>query len=167
MDFRLKDWSFDYAESIAINANNKKVSNNLRDVFPYPYTMKDADYFIEDCIKNKYNNNINKAIVVDDKAVGSIGITLLNDVYRKSAEIGYWLGENYWNKGIVTEAVKIIVKEAFERFDIVRINAEIFSDNVSSKRVLEKAGFKFEGVKEKSIYKNGVLKDSLLYAYIK
>ena len=77
-----------------------------------------------------------------------------------------WLGENYWNKGIVTEAVKIIVKEAFERFDIVRINAEIFSDNVSSKRVLEKAGFKFEGVKEKSIYKNGVLKDSLLYAYI-
>ena len=99
--------------------------------------------------------------------MGSIVVFVMDDVYKKSAEIGYWLGEDYWDKGIMSEAVNIIIKEAFDRFDIVRIHAEIFSNNPGSKGVLEKAGFKFEGRKEKSVYKNGEILDSLVYAYIK
>lgn len=167
MKFELKNWDEKYIKDVAKHANNEKIASKLRDVFPYPYTYEDAEWYVKDCILNEGNNNITRAIVINGEAVGSIGVFVMDDVYKKSAEIGYWLGEDYWGKGIMSEAVNIIIKEAFDRFDIVRIHAEIFSNNSGSKRVLEKTGFKFEGRKEKSVYKNGEILDSLVYAYIK
>ncbi|WP_294468919.1 GNAT family protein [uncultured Anaerofustis sp.] len=167
MKFELKKWEEKYIKDVAKHGNNEKIASKLRDVFPYPYTYEDAEWYVRDCIMNEGGNNITRAIVVNGEAVGSIGVFVMDDVYRKSAEIGYWLSEDYWGKGIMSEAVGIITKQAFDKFDIVRIHAEIFSNNQGSKRVLEKAGFKFEGRKEKSVYKNGEVLDSLVYAYIK
>ena len=123
-------------------------------------------FFINDCINND-EKNILKAITVNGHAVGSISAIKLNDVKRKSAEIGYWIGEEFQNKGITKQAVKMIVKEAFEKMDIIRIEAEIFVINVPSKKVLENNGFKLEGRKEKSIFKNGKIMDSLMYSIVK
>jgi ribosomal-protein-alanine N-acetyltransferase len=108
-----------------------------------------------------------RAIDIDGIAVGSIGIFLKDDVYCKSAELGYWLGEPFWGKGIMTQAVKQICKMAFEKYDIVRIFAEPYADNTASRRVLEKAGFRLEGILRKSVYKKGQIMDSCIYALIK
>ncbi|WP_329380355.1 GNAT family protein [Anaerofustis butyriciformans] len=166
MDFKLEKWDIKYLEDVVKHANNRHISNNLRDVFPYPYTKENAEFFIKDCINNDINN-ILKAITVNGKAVGSISVIKLNDVNRKTAEIGYWIGEEFQNKGIMKKAVKMVIKEAFERMDIVRIEAEIFETNIPSRKVLQNNGFKLEGRKEKSIFKNGKIMDSLMYSIVK
>ncbi len=166
MDFKLEKWDLKYTDDVVKHANNKRIADNLRDVFPYPYTKEDAVFFIKDCINND-SNNILKAITVNGEAVGSISVIKLNDVNRKSAEIGYWIGEEFQNKGIMKKAVKMIIEEAFEKTDIVRIEAEIFETNIPSKKVLENNGFKLEGRKEKSIFKNGKIMASLIYATFK
>ncbi len=166
MDFKLEKWDLKYTDDVVKHANNKRIADNLRDVFPYPYTKEDAVFFIKDCINND-SNNILKAITVNGEAVGSISVIKLNDVNRKSAEIGYWIGEEFQNKGIMKKAVKMIIEEAFEKMDIVRIEAEIFETNIPSKKVLENNGFKLEGRKEKSIFKNGKIMASLIYATFK
>jgi len=107
-----------------------------------------------------------RAIILDGNFVGSIGVHLQSDVYRKSAEIGYWLAEEYWGNGIASKAVTEICKLAFDRYDIARIHAGAFGYNKRSQRVLEKAGFKLEGILEKSVYKNGKIHDSCMYAII-
>ncbi len=104
---------------------------------------------------------------MDGEAVGSIAVTLKDDVYRKSAELGYWLAEPYWNRGIMTEAVRRICRHAFAAYDIVRIFAEPFACNTASRRVLERAGFTLEGVIKMSVYKNGRMLDSCIYALLK
>ena len=166
MDFKIEKWDLKYVDDVVKYANNKRIADNLRDIFPYPYTKENAEFFIKDCINNDINN-ILKAITVNGKAVGSISVIKLNDVNRKTAEIGYWIGEEFQNKGIMKKAVKMIIEEAFEKTDIVRIEAEIFETNIPSKKVLENNGFKLEGRKEKSIFKNGKIMDSLIYAIIK
>lgn len=166
MDFKLEKWDLKYVDDVVKYANNKRIADNLRDVFPYPYTKEDAVFFIKDCINND-SNNILKAITVNGETVGSISVIKLNDVNQKSAEIGYWIGEEFQNKGIMKKAVKMIIEEAFEKMDIVRIEAEIFETNIPSKKVLENNGFKLEGRKEKSIFKNGKIMASLIYATFK
>lgn len=166
MDFKLEKWDLKYTDDVVKHANNKRIADNLRDVFPYPYTKEDAVFFIKDCINND-SNNILKAITVNGEAVGSISVIKLNDVNRKTAEIGYWIGEEFQNKGIMKKAVKMIIEEAFEKTDIVRIEAEIFETNIPSKKVLENNGFKLEGRKEKSILKNGKIMASLIYTTFK
>ena len=166
MDFKIEQWDLKYVDDVVKYANNKRIADNLRDIFPYPYTKENAEFFIKDCINNDINN-ILKAITVNGKAVGSISVIKLNDVNRKTAEIGYWIGEEFQNKGIMKKAVQLVIKEAFERMDIVRIEAEIFETNIPSRKVLENNGFKLEGRKEKSIFKNGKIMDSLIYAIIK
>ncbi len=104
---------------------------------------------------------------MNGEAAGSIGIFLQNDVYCKSAEIGYWLGEPFWSKGIMSSAISQLCKFAFENYDLVRIYAEPFSHNTGSRRALEKAGFKLEGEFEKSVFKNNVFYNSCMYALIK
>ena len=108
MDFKLEKWDLKYTDDVVKHANNKRIADNLRDVFPYPYTKEDAVFFIKDCINND-SNNILKAITVNGEAVGSISVIKLNDVNRKSAEIGYWIGEEFQNKGIMKKAVKMII----------------------------------------------------------
>ncbi len=167
MEFILDLWDEKYIKDIAYYANNKKISDNLRNVFPYPYTHKDAEEYVLACAQNNEHEQICRAIVIDGKAVGSIGVFQKDDVYSKSAELGYLLGEEFWGKEIMTCAIKQLCITAFEKLDIIRIFAEPYAHNVGSRKALEKAGFILEGVMKNSICKNGVIFDSCMYALLK
>lgn len=166
-EFKLRAWKTEDAESLAQAANNPNIARNLRNAFPNPYTLEAAVWYINDSIANAGKKQINYAIVVDGQAVGSIGIFVKDDIYEKSAELGYWLSEDYWRKGIMSEAVRIICKEAFETFDIVRIFAEPFADNAGSRGVLEKAGFTYEGTMRNGVYKNGAIHSYCMYSVLR
>ncbi|MDP4152973.1 MAG: GNAT family N-acetyltransferase [Bacillota bacterium] len=166
MEFELRKWLDADAKSVQKYANNKKIADNLRNSFPYPYTLKDAAEYIESFSKSE-EKSFCRAISVEGEAVGSVGIFLKDDVYCKSAEIGYWLAEPFWGNGIMSEAVKRICNAAFETYDIVRIFAEPYAYNNGSRRVLEKAGFTLEGILKKSVFKNDKIFDSCIYALVK
>lgn len=142
-------------------ADNSKIAINLRDGFPHPYTVDDAVKFIENF--GVQNPQQVFAIEYDGEYVGNIGLHKGTDVYRLSAEIGYFLGEPYWNKGIITRAVNLICDYGFKNLDIVRIYAGIFEFNTASMRVLEKCGFKRESVAEKAICKKGAIWNEIRY----
>ncbi|HEX2934854.1 MAG TPA: GNAT family protein [Bacteroidales bacterium] len=160
----LRKFSLKDAQSLAQQANNKNIADYLRDIFPHPYTTKDAYFYIEHAANDL--RNLILAIDVDGKAVGSIGIHPQTDVYRKNAELGYWLGEQYWGRGIVTEAVKAITEYGFKNYSLHRIYADVFENNAGSARVLEKAGFTREAVHRKAVIKNGVIMDEYVYAKV-
>ena len=167
MIFTLRDWRRSDVESLAENADNPKIAQKLRDVFPSPYTKKDAEFFINVCKESISEDQITKAIDVSGEAVGCIGLTFGKDVYRKSAELGFWLGEDYWGNGIMTAAVKELSGWAFQNRDIVRICAEVFEGNFASEKVLLKAGFFKEAIHRKAVVKDGVLLDSQMFALLK
>jgi ribosomal-protein-alanine N-acetyltransferase len=157
----LREFKPDDKYRLAELANNPKIAVNLRDGFPHPYHLSDAENFLE-----KFANQESAlvlAIEYNGEYVGNIGLHKATDVYRKSAEIGYFLGESYWNLGIVTKAVNLICEYGFKTMDIVRIHAGIFSFNPASMRVLEKCGFKKESVAEKAIIKKGIIYDEIRY----
>ncbi len=170
MEFRLsrcvlRPWRSEDAESLVFHANNPKVACNLRDGFPYPYTTEHASQWLQNAMKDE--KNFLFAIEIDEKAVGGLGIIPGNDVYRLSAEIGYWLSEAYWNRGIMTEAVTALVGWAFEHLDVIRVYAGIFEKNKASGRVLEKAGFKLEAIHSHAVIKNEQIMDEYIYALLK
>lgn len=167
MNFLLRPWRTEDAEALVKAADNPKIAANLRNVFPSPYTLADANWFINDCISKGDSHGFTWAIEVDGKAAGGIGVTLLNDVYEKSAELGYWLSEEYWRQGIMSQAVQIICREAFKTFDIIRIFAEPFAHNAGSRGVLEKAGFTYEGTMRNGVYKNGQVYSYCIYSLLK
>jgi len=152
-------------ESIVKNANNKNVWINLRNFFPSPYTLQDAKNWIKQTQLTEPKTIF--AIDVDGNAVGSIGFIIKDDVYSRSAEVGYWLGEDHWGKGIATEALTAITKYAFDNFDLARLYAGVYEWNKTSVRVLEKAGYSFEARLRKAVTKNGVTMDEFLFAKIK
>lgn len=163
MSFTLRRWQENDVESVAKYANNKKIADNLRNVFPYPYTQEDACGYIMAMIAAGDSRQYACAIDVDGDAVGSIGVFLEDDIYCKNAELGYWLAEPYWGRGIMSEAIVRITNEAFNRYDIFRIHAEPFAHNIGSRRALEKAGFVLEGTFKKRIFKNSMVFDSCMY----
>ncbi len=158
--FRMSD-----KERLVELANNKNISINLRDGFPHPYNIDDAERFIKNCINQ--NPVLNFAIELDGLYVGNIGLVMGKDVYRKSAEIGYFLGEPYWNMGIMSEAVNLMVDFGFENLDIVRIHTGVFEYNMASQRVLEKCGFYKEAVFKRAVFKNRRIWDEVRYAKLK
>ncbi len=139
-------------EVMAALANNKRIWNNLRDEFPYPYTENDALKFI-DAIKMK-EIQVDFAIEYEHKFTGVISLTLQKDILRHSAEIGYWIGEPFWCKGIGTATVALIVEYGFKSLGLQRIFASVFEGNIASQRVLEKCGFQLEGTFRKGVFKN-------------
>lgn len=151
--------------SLVHSANNRKLWRNLRDRFPYPYTMNDAIWWVQTASAAYPTTDF--AIVVDGLAVGGVGLVLKDDVYRGTAEIGYWLGEEYWGRGIVTEVVQTMTAYAFEVFHLHRIYAEVFEWNPASMRVLEKCGYQCEGRLRKSVTKDGQTIDAFLYAVVR
>ncbi len=167
MDFTLRKWKREDIPHIAASANNPSIAKNLRNAFPHPYLLADAVYFVNECIESEGQGRMTRAIEVDGKAVGSIGIFLMEDVYEKSGELGYWLAEDYWRRGIMSRAVKMICREAFARFDMIRIFAEPFADNAGSRGVLEKAGFTCEGTMRNGIYKNGEVHSYCMYSLLR
>ena len=167
MDFVLREWRQSDAAGVAKYANNEKIACNLRDVFPHPYTLTDAEYFVNSCLEADEARQLFRAIEVDGHTAGSIALSLGSDVYRMTAELGYWLAEDFWGRGIMTEAVRQICREAFDRFDILRIFAEPFAENLGSRRVLEKAGFTCEGTMRNGVYKNGRVHSYCMYALLR
>jgi len=161
----VRSWEWRDREAIVRHANNRKVSINLRDRFPYPYTDRDARSWLDAVIGLEPETNF--AIDVAGEAVGGIGYTLLSDVDRRSAEIGYWLGEKFWGRGIATEALIAVTDHAFANHDLCRVFAHVFDWNPASARVLEKAGYAFEGRMRKSVTKEGQTIDQLMYAMIR
>jgi RimJ/RimL family protein N-acetyltransferase len=147
---------------IAELCNNKKVWDNLRDFMPNPYTVTDAENFIRLCKKEDPPTTF--AIEYNGEFVGVIGLVVQSDIYRLTAEIGYWLGEPYWGKGIATHAVNLITEYGFDELRLVRIHTGVFDFNIASQKVLEKAGFKLEGVFEKSVVKNEKILNEFRYA---
>jgi len=143
-------------------ANNKKIFDNVRDFFPHPYTEKDAEDFIIFCQQEDPVRTF--AILYKQDLVGVIGLVLQTDVYRKTAEIGYWIGEPFWNKGIATIAVNLIVDYAFNALNLIRLHTGVFDYNKASQRVLEKCGFTLEGIFKQSILKNDKVLDEYRYA---
>ena len=158
----VRPWAESDAESLHLHANDRSVSMHLRDRFPYPYPIDAARTFLTWIAKQSAPTVW--AIEVDGEAAGGIGIELHTDVERVSAEIGYWLGQKYWNRGIATEALHAVTAEAFKRFEITRLYAVPFADHAASVRVLEKAGYVREGHLRQSAIKDGKIRDQLLYA---
>ena len=163
--WQVRSFRPDDAEALTRNANNRNVSRNMRDTFPYPYELSNAHEWIEFATTQSPETNF--AIANDTELIGGIGITLQSDVNRRSAEIGYWLGEPHWGQGIATAALKATTDWAFSEFDLVRLYGEVFEWNPASGRVLEKAGYELEGRLRKSIVKDGQVIDALLYAMVR
>jgi ribosomal-protein-alanine N-acetyltransferase len=161
----LREWKRQDAPALAKHANNPKIAGNLRDGFPYPYTLKNAEKWISDVAF--IGPHIILAIDIGNEAVGGIGIFFKEDVYRKNAEIGYWLSEMYWNRGIMTEAVNTLVGYTFEHYDILRISAAIFEHNKASMHLLEKCGFRREAIHRQAVIKNGHVMDEYVWAIFK
>lgn len=160
----IRDWKRDDASSIAKYANNRKIWLNLRDAFPHPYSAADAEAFITRAMQSVPRTFF--AIATQTEAIGSIGFALGHDVHRFTAELGYWLGEPFWGKGIMTEAVKAICEYAFQELGLYRISATPYITNPASARVLEKAGFVREGILRSSAVKEGRVLDQLMYALV-
>lgn len=151
-------------DSLVRHANNVNIAKQLRDRFPHPYSRENAVAFLKHIGRDTEPTSF--AIVVEGEAAGGIGFEPGTDVERYSAEIGYWLGERYWGRGIVSEALTLVTSDAFDRFNILRLFALPFADNAASRRVLEKAGYVCEGIMQRSSVKYGVPRDQALYAKI-
>jgi len=163
MNVILREWKRSDAAALAKIANNKKVWDNVRDRLPHPYTKKDAKEWL--ALVKKQNITTTFCIEVDGEMAGSIGFTLKEDVYRKNAEIGYFIGENYWGKGVATDAVRQLVDYIRKNFDLVRLYAEVFEYNKASMKVLEKNGFYLECIRKRAAIKNDTILDD--YVWVK
>ena len=167
MNIVLRPWHIDDLETLVSIANNQNIAKYMADVFPHPYSIENGNSFINLAINDAMKSPptaVRFAITVNEKAIGGIGLHLQSDILRKNAEIGYWLSEAYWGKGVMANAVHQIVKYGFENLDIVRIFARIYGTNIPSQKLVEKCGFKLEGKYHKTIFKNNEFLDELIYA---
>ncbi|PTQ99802.1 RimJ/RimL family protein N-acetyltransferase [Mucilaginibacter yixingensis] len=144
------------------NADNPMVARYVSDRFPSPYTMADAETWVQRW--QGQDPVINFAIATDDEVIGGIGLEFRAHIYRKTPLLGYWLAEHYWGRGIMPQAVKLIVNYAFSQLDVIAIQANTFGGNVASMRVLEKAGFERQGIIKQSVIKNGEIMDEHIFA---
>jgi RimJ/RimL family protein N-acetyltransferase len=160
----LRPWRAADVEALARHADNASIAQQLRDRFPHPYTRADAVAFIR--LAASVPEPTNLAIEVEREAVGGVGFMPGTDVERYSAEIGYWLGEPYWGRGIATEALVLATEHAFQSHNLLRLFALPFADNLASRRVLEKAGYTCEAILRASAVKSGQPRDQALYARI-
>ncbi len=163
--YKIRDWQKSDAPSIAKYANNRKIWKNLRDGFPHPYNLSDAESFLS--LVQLQEPKSYFAIASNEEAFGGIGLGIGSDVHRFTAELGFWLAEPFWNKGVMTESVLRFTEYAFEKFKLHRIYAEPYATNPASVRVLEKAGFFLEGTLRANVYKNGRVLDQFLYSRVR
>ncbi len=160
----IRDWQIQDAPSLAKHANNRKIWMNLRDAFPHPYRLEDAEAFISRVAEADPVTMF--AIATGSEAIGGIGLMLGKDVHRFTAEMGYWLAEPYWGKGVMTPSVQFLAAWAFQNLELHRISAEPYATNTASHKVLEKAGFTREGILRSSVFKDGKILDQCVYSRI-
>jgi RimJ/RimL family protein N-acetyltransferase len=157
----LRPWQLSDAQALANIANNKKIWDNVRDRFPHPYTVKDAIQWIN--LQQQHQPIQNFAILYDGQLAGSAGVLLQEDVARKSIEIGYFVGEAFWGKGIATQAVRLLIDYTLQHFDVVRLYAQVFETNAASMKVLEKNEFYLECIRKKAAVKNNEILDDYVW----
>ena len=167
MDCTIRKWQIDDQYDLAKILNNQKIMNHLRDGLPYPYTVEDAKEYISSMLQANQEKMFAFAISVDEHVIGSISVTRLDNIHYCTGELGYYIGEYYWGKGYATSAVKQVCQYVFEHSDIIRTFAEPFAYNTASCRVLEKAGFIYEGTLHKNAIKNGQVQDMKMYALLR
>lgn len=163
-EYALRSWSWDDAPALVRYANNRGIWLNVLDAFPHPYTQADADDWLNRVVDQDRPTSF--AIATESEAIGGIGVHPKDDVRRLTAEIGYWLAEPFWGKGIMTDAVRTVVEFAFVTFGILRVEAFVYEWNLASCRVLEKAGFVQEARLRRRVTKDGKTIDELLYALV-
>jgi len=161
-DVRIRSYRPDDLEALVRYANNPRVAANLRDRFPFPYTVEDGREWL--AAADQQDPEANFVIATEAELIGTIGLILGDDVYRHSAEVGYWIAEPFWGRGIATRVLDAITEWGFAQFSLLRIFAQVFSDNIASVRVLEKAGYELEGTMRQAVIKNGRVMDQLIYA---
>ena len=166
MKVELKKWCEELKDGLIRVCNNTDRSY-LTERLPFPYTEECADAWLKYVAESEEKDGVFRAVIVDGEVAGNITVERKSDVYRKDAELGYILDKAYFGKGIATEATKLIVKEAFDSLDIARISSEVFAPNVASRRVLEKNGFRVEGVFANAAYKNGKSYDIVKFGLLK
>jgi len=164
-DLRVRSWGKHDVDALVRYANNPKIAANLRDRFPHPYTRSAAAAYLSEALSADVETSF--AVEYAGEAIGGIGFKLGTDIARLTAEMGYWLGEPFWGRGLATRAVLGTADWAFAHYKLTRIFALAFSHNVGSMRVLEKAGFEREGTLSRSAVKNGVILDQVLYAKVR
>ncbi|WP_293786173.1 GNAT family protein [uncultured Pedobacter sp.] len=165
MQLNLRAFQSTDVNDLVKHANNYNISKNLTNKFPFPYEKKDGEAFIQ--LASSHDPLQIKAIVLNNEVIGSIGVHQLADIYCKSAEMGYWIGEEHWGKGIVTLVIKEMLHYGFETFEIERIFARTSHTNLVSQRVLQKSGFVFEAELKGTIFKNGEYFDELIFGFRK
>ena len=159
MNCVLRKWRLPDAKDLAAALNNEKILNNLRDGLPFPYTQQDAHDYIAAMLSSDEDSTFAYAITIDDRAVGSIGAFRQGNIHRQTVELGYYLAEEYWGQGIMSGAIRQLCDRIFQTTDILRIYAEPFSYNAGSRRALEKAGFRYEGLMKNNAVKDGKMVD--------
>lgn len=164
---QIRKWQLADAADLARAVSNPKILQNLRDGLPYPYTEQDGREFISAMLAAEGNDTFAFAVTVDGKVAGSIGAFRQTNIHSRTAEMGYYLAEEYWGQGIMTQAVKELCDHIFSRTDILRIYAEPFVDNTASRRVLEKAGFTCEGILRHNAVKNDRVVDMAMYSRLR
>ena len=163
-DLQVRSWRKSDLDALLRHANNAKIAANLRDQFPHPYTRRDAVDYLEFVREQKPERSF--AVEFDGEAIGGLGFQIGIDISRMSAEMGYWLGEPYWGRGLATRVAAAASEWAFAEYKLNRVFALVFSHNVASIRVLEKAGFQQEGSRRSAI-KNGIVLDQLIFAKVR
>ena len=162
MNLILRPWNFGDVPELSRLADNIHIWNQVRDYFPHPYTVKHAQEWVS--MQQGKKPTTNFAIQVDGRLTGGIGLLPKDDIYRCSLEIGYWIGEPYWRKGIATEAIRVLMNAVWTEYpEVVRVYAEVFPGNTGSCRALEKNGFRLESIRKKAVIKNGVIGDDMVW----
>ena len=161
MNVKIRKWQLSDIDNLVRYANNKKISDNLADAFPFPYSKEFGLEFIERVSNEKPTKIF--AITSENRAIGSIGIFPDQDIYRKNGAIAYWIAEPYWGKGIATSAIEQILRYGFDELELTRIYAKPFGTNIGSQRVLEKMGFALEATISKAVFKNNMYLDEKIY----
>ena len=167
MNCTIRPWRLTDAKDLARALSNLNILKNLRDGLPYPYTEKDAADYIRAMMAADRQDTFAYAVCVDDRAVGSVGAFRRDNIHCRTAELGYYLAEEYWGRGIMTGAVRELCEKLFAETDILRIFAEPFAYNTGSRRVLEKSGFQLEGILKCNAFKNGQIQEMAMYALTK
>jgi len=161
----LREWNKKDLKRLAMLANNDKIARNMMDAFPHPYTPKDAEQWIRNCEDEK--TNLLLAIEYNGEFIGGIGAHFKQDIYRYNAELGYWIGEPYWGKGIASKIISFFTPYLFNNYKLNRIYGDVFSSNPGSAKVLENNGFTKEATLEKAVFKNGFFLDVWVYSKLK
>lgn len=164
-EYQIRDFKFEDKNALVKYANNPEVSKYLRNTFPSPYTVHDAERWLKSVVGK--NDSLFFAIANKNELIGGISAIPYEDIHRFTAEIGYWLGQPFWNKGITSDILKSFCNYLFNNYDFNRLTANVFEGNTASEKVLLKCGFQLEGTLKKSVFKWNIFIDQYIYGLLK